>query len=168
MSENINLETEKVAYNEVTELKDEVKEQENAHLQKIYKEYISGVSWFYWIAGLSLVNTIIFILGSDTSFVVGLGITQIIDVFIYYTQGAGKIALFAIDLIPPALFALFAYLGNKGKKVPIIIGIILYLLDTALLVYLADYSSVAFHLFALFFIGKALLNHKKLSQAEIF
>ena len=39
----------------------------------------SGANWFYWIAGLSLVNTILLYTGSEWVFVVGLGVTQLID-----------------------------------------------------------------------------------------
>src|SRR5258706_7798546 len=38
---------------------------------------LSAARWFWWIAGLSLVNTILFHSGSDTSFVVGLAMTTL-------------------------------------------------------------------------------------------
>ena len=39
----------------------------------------SGANWFYWIAGLSVVNSLIFAFGGHTSFIAGLGLTQLID-----------------------------------------------------------------------------------------
>lgn len=39
----------------------------------------NGTAWFFWIAGLSLVNAVITHAGSDLSFVAGLGVTQVID-----------------------------------------------------------------------------------------
>src|SRR5438270_4545311 len=48
---------------------------------KAERQLRSGANWFYWIAGLSLLNTIIFMAGSDWHFVAGLGITQLIDAF---------------------------------------------------------------------------------------
>ncbi len=36
-------------------------------------EVMSGASWFWWIAGLSLVNSIMTHSGSDTGFIIGLG-----------------------------------------------------------------------------------------------
>lgn len=39
-----------------------------------------GLIWFYWIAGLSFINLIIFILGSNINFADELGITQVINV----------------------------------------------------------------------------------------
>src|ERR1043166_6289200 len=41
----------------------------------------SGASWFYWVAVLSLVNSGAAAVGSSWRFIIGLGITQIIDVF---------------------------------------------------------------------------------------
>lgn len=58
---------------------DEVKIKERLELETRLN---SGAGWFYWIAGLSLLNSIIMLSGSDLYFVIGLGITQIIDVFI--------------------------------------------------------------------------------------
>src|SRR5690349_21130602 len=40
-----------------------------------------GANWFYWIAGLSLVNSAIFAFGGQVSFILGLSYTQVIDVF---------------------------------------------------------------------------------------
>src|SRR5216117_2936789 len=36
----------------------------------------SGASWFYWIAGLSLINSIVAFTGGQWAFLFGLGITQ--------------------------------------------------------------------------------------------
>ena len=46
-----------------------------------------GASWFYWIAGLSIINSVIALSGSDWHFIAGLGITEIVD---YIAKGAGN------------------------------------------------------------------------------
>jgi len=38
----------------------------------------SGARWFYWIAGLSMINSIAAMSNSSWSFLAGLGITQFI------------------------------------------------------------------------------------------
>ena len=38
---------------------------------------LNAARWFWWIAGLSLVNTVLFYSGSNTSFIVGLGLTTV-------------------------------------------------------------------------------------------
>ena len=47
-----------------------------------------GANWFYWIAGLSVVNSIMFIAGANFQFVVGLGVTQIINALALAMNGA--------------------------------------------------------------------------------
>lgn len=42
----------------------------------------NGANWFYWIAALSLINTVILMSGGSVSFLFGLGTTQIIDTFL--------------------------------------------------------------------------------------
>src|SRR5438477_10996020 len=46
----------------------------------------SGANWFYWIAALSLLNSIIFFTGSNFSFFVGLGLTPLIDALLLNAQ----------------------------------------------------------------------------------
>ena len=46
---------------------------------KVQGQFKSGADWFFWIAGLSIINSIILLAGGQWSFIVGLGITQIID-----------------------------------------------------------------------------------------
>lgn len=52
----------------------------------------SGANWFYWIAGLTLVNTIAAMSGSTWRFILGLAITQIVDVVAQDLGSTGRIA----------------------------------------------------------------------------
>jgi len=60
----------------------------------------SGARWFWWIAGLSLINTVLIHTGSDLSFVVGLGITLMADIIFANERLIG----FAIDAIVLGFF----------------------------------------------------------------
>ena len=59
--------------------------EENSFLSgeaEIYRRNMqSGARWFYWIAGLSLINAIAAAANSNWSFLAGLGITQFISGF---------------------------------------------------------------------------------------
>lgn len=116
----------------------------------------NGTAWFFWIAGLSLVNAAITRTGSDLSFVVGLGATQVIDALAIVAaeelpdaglllQGIGL----ALSLGATALFALFGWLGRRQHAWAIILGMVLYALDGLLFVFLQSWLSVGFHVFAL-------------------
>src|SRR5437868_5304346 len=41
----------------------------------------SGANWFYWIAGLTALNSVLALSGSQTTFLSGLFVTQLIDAF---------------------------------------------------------------------------------------
>ncbi|MCP4560303.1 MAG: hypothetical protein GY837_07230, partial [Bosea sp.] len=43
--------------------------------EKISMGFRSGANWFYWIAGLSIANSLVILFQGEWGFVVGLGIT---------------------------------------------------------------------------------------------
>lgn len=128
-----------------------------------------GSNWFYWVAGLSLVNSIIFAMGSQVSFLGGLGFALVMDVFVNEIIESGGPPLLRIVaiLFNFALFAVFAFLGyyaGKQFQGAFIAGIILYLLDGLLVLLFGDYLMAGFHAFALIFIVRGYLACRDLSQ----
>ena len=47
--------------------------------QQLEERMKSGANWFYWIAALSLVTSVISLVGGSWGFFVSLGVTQFID-----------------------------------------------------------------------------------------
>src|SRR5690242_13420481 len=70
----------------------------------------SGAHWFYWIAALSLLTSIISLVGGGWSFFVSLGVTQIIDgvanSLAARVGGSVKVIALAFDLLAAGIFAL--------------------------------------------------------------
>ena len=56
-----------------------------ASMVEIERSMRNGANWVYWIAGLSMVNSIVAAFGSELNFVVGVGVTQS-DVGIKYVR----------------------------------------------------------------------------------
>jgi hypothetical protein len=115
----------------------------------------SGASWFYWIAGLSMVNSISAIAGWGIGFYFGLGITQWIDGLIGRAGGGGTIIALALDAAAAGLLILFGVFANKGQAWAFIIGMALLALDSVVvglgaLVDSSEWISFGFHVFALF------------------
>jgi hypothetical protein len=118
----------------------------------------SGVGWFYWIAGLSLVNTIAFLVGIQMHFVVGLAITQIIDGFLYaFTQELNTMARgilqalgVFLDVAIAGFFALLGFFGRKRYAWVVILGMVIYLFDAVLMIVFQDWLAAAFHALALY------------------
>ena len=127
-----------------------------------------GANWFYWIAGLSLVNSLVFLFGSPVAFVAGLGFTQIADAVVNLSiQNGAPSALrwvvIVFDLILLIMFALFGYYANKRFAAAFIIGILIYVIDTLLLLFIGALLPVGFHAFALFFIIRGFFACRKLN-----
>ncbi len=130
---------------------------------KLAGQVKNGASWFYWIAGLSIINTIIVIIGQDLNFVIGLGITQIIDEF-GKNGTINKALQIGLDIVITGIVALFGYFGNKGKSWSFIAGIVLYTLDGLLFLIGMALLPLGFHVFALFFIVRGFLANRKLNK----
>ena len=103
----------------------------------------SGASWFYWIAGLSLVNTVSEAMGSTWGFVIGLGLTQLL--------GAGVLTLLVI-----CGFAFLGWVARRPSVAAFTIGIALFGLDTLLFIAIGDWIGIAFHGLALYFLWSGL------------
>jgi hypothetical protein len=117
-------------------------------------QIISGARWFWWIAGLSAVNTALIHSGSDTSFVIGLGFTLIADSIFSEL----KVIAFAIDAVAIGSFVALGWFSGKGHVWAFITGIVLYAIDALIYVPVQQWMSVGFHVFALFFIFRAMLR----------
>jgi len=124
---------------------------------------LSGASWFWWIAGLSVVNSVLIHSGSDTSFVIGLGFTLVVDAML---KGYLLVAV-AIDAVALAIICGLGFYARKGYLWAFVTGIVLYALDALIYLAFQDWMSVAFHGLALFYLfrgAKAL--HAALKEAK--
>lgn len=117
-----------------------------------------GSSWFFAIAGLSVVNTVMSLIGQTWRFIVGLGASQFIDAFaILIARDIGPNGATIVKavglLLSLSLCGLFAGLGlfaRKGHRWSFVVGMVLYALDTLLFIFVApDAFSVIWHLFAI-------------------
>lgn len=143
--------------------------------RKLYLEskIRAGAGWFLWIAALSILNTIIYVAGSSITFVVGLGATQIIDIFMGTLASEmgqkGQLLTylgFVLDLAIAGAFIALGLLGRKRHRWAIILGMVLYAIDGAVLLLFGEYFGAAFHAWALFGIYGSLPAIKELNAME--
>jgi len=125
----------------------------------------SGGSWFYWVAGLSLINTISAFSGSTWRFIIGLGITQVFDEFGSHLQGGGKIVALLLDLIAAGVFVLVGVFATKAHKWAFIVGMVLFALDGLIFLLVQDWLGVGFHAFVLFCLFRGFSACRKVSTA---
>lgn len=135
---------------------------ESADLEKKIK---NGGSWFYWIAGLSIVSSICVLCGADWFFVAGLATTHVIDLVMrgFAEGGAGpivKAVALVIDFSVAALFVTLGIFAYKRQKWAFIAGIVLYGCDTLLTFVLQIWLGLFLHGWALFslFVGLKAAN----------
>lgn len=135
----------------------------------------NGASQFYWIAGLSVVNSLISVFGGGVFFVIGLGVTLLIDnvaAGISQEVGGSPIVLgmgFLFSLIFDLIFVLFGYFAGKGKRWAFITGMVLYGLDALLMLTFQEWIGFAFHLYFMWSIwqGMSALGKLKAFEAAI-
>jgi len=133
----------------------------------------SGVKWFYYIAGLSLINSVFALAGSGWSFLAGLAVTQLITGFAVALnkQGGAVITVVAIvlNLIAAGIFFLLGAYGKKRHSWAFLVGMIGYGADTLLCILLGFldarlFFSAAFHAYALFNLYKGFKASRELSN----
>ena len=123
----------------------------------------NGAYNFFWIAGLSLANSIYFVLTANYGFVVGLGVTQFLDIIFHniaqsfpnsvlMIQSSGLL----LDVFICGVFILCGVLAVKGYRLAFIAGMILYGLDAILTLVSPDFIGFGFHLFFLWFLFSGL------------
>jgi hypothetical protein len=126
-------------------------------------------SWFIVIAGLSLVNSVLFMSGAKIHFIFGLGFTQIVDALAHNVGETGVVLDLIINGVIAAVFALFWNFARKGEKWAWVAGMGLYVLDGLILLLFKDFLSVAFHGWALYRMSmgwKLLPVMEKLKQSS--
>jgi hypothetical protein len=138
------------------------------NVQKLRAEQLvkSGASWFLWIAGLSIVNSIVGLAGGGVHFIVGLGITQFVDALAHQVGSSGLVLDIIINGFVVGVFVLFWKFAGKGQTWAFIVGMVLYALDGLLLLMFKDIFSVAFHAYALFRIYTGMKILPVLHQLE--
>lgn len=136
-------------------------------LADLYNNVRSSAKWFYWIAGLSLINTMIVFFGGGVSFIVGLGITQIIDGIVIETASTVKFIALFINILVSGMFAIFGYFALKHEKWAFIIGMVLYLLDGLIFLLVNDWWSVGFHAFVLLSLFAGIKSLRKIEALQI-
>lgn len=125
-----------------------------------------GASWFFWIAGLSIINSVIIMSGSNWHFLAGLGITDIISLIAAKAAAAGTIIAILMNAAVAAVFILFGIFASKRQTWAFVVGMTFYGLDALLLLPMEMWLGIAFHAFVLFQIFKGMQAGNQLKELE--
>ncbi|CAN5730806.1 hypothetical protein BH24ACI3_BH24ACI3_06930 [soil metagenome] len=121
-----------------------------------------GADWFFWVASLGVINTLLVTFSGMADMIFGLGATRAVDEYFR----AGTLAPVSIVGLPfnlaiAGMFAALGYFARKGNDRIFVLGIFLYVIDAVITVGFRDFFGFGFHLVALFFLAKGLLASRK-------
>lgn len=138
-------------------------------LFELEKRVKSGGSWYYWVAALSLVNSIVAFSGGGGGFVIGLSVTQVVDAMLADSGGSAKAIGLVLGVLAAGVFVLFGVFAYKRHVWAFIVGMLLYGLDTILTVMAKQWLGLAFHgwvLVSLFIGMRAAMQANALSKSN--
>jgi hypothetical protein len=134
----------------------------SATREALERQRRNGALWFYWVAGLSLVNSVVALTGQQWRFIMGLGITQLADALAARTGHGGV----TVALTDAALIGAFVLLGRfalRGRLLAFGVGVAFYALDGLIFLAVRDWVGVAFHVFVLVMTVRGLDAARRLS-----
>jgi hypothetical protein len=140
------------------------------NVASLQRQMKNGAYNFYWIAGLSMVTSIIIIFSTQPSFVVGLGVTQFMDITVHNLAATlpNPVLIHVLGLVLDfflcSVFALCGYLAARAYRWAFIAGMLLYGLDAILTLVSTDFFGFGFHLFFLWFLFSGLQALNKLKE----
>jgi hypothetical protein len=113
-----------------------------------------GANNFYWIAALSVINSVISVFNGGMYFVVGLGATLFVDAVAAGLAAempeiatAGRALGLLLSLAISGVFALFGYMAGKGQRWAFLAGMAAYGLDAILMLVFEEWLGLLFHLY---------------------
>ncbi len=137
-----------------------------ATLQQLYGAVKSGGKWFYWVAGLSVINTLITLFHGNVAFIVGLGATQILDAVISEIGAKAAVIALSVNLVITGVYVLLGYFACQRMRWAFILGMVFYALDGLLFLLVKDWLPLAFHAFVLYAISRGLKAEGVARQIE--
>ena len=129
-------------------------------------KYKNGANWFYWIAGLTIVTSLIAFGGGGWRFLISLGTTQIIDDLSVELGGMAKIVALLLDLVVTGTFVVFGVLANKKLLWAYALGVGVFLLDGLVTLVIQDWIGVIAHIVVIILMVPGYLAGRELVDLE--
>lgn len=102
-----------------------------------------GGDWFFWVAGLSIVNAVLLLIHAPFGFFFGLGVAD-------FALRLGIGGYLGVTFVASAVVALCGFFARRGARWAFLVGMVLYVLDALVCLGLKEYLEIAAHAYALF------------------
>ena len=141
---------------------------------KMERQFKGGANWFFWIAGLSIVNSLIFRFGGSASFLAGLGATQLIDgiasgieeLITPSLRPLVVIGAIAANLLVAGYYAALGVFVRRRSKFAFTLGLASYIVDAVIFLAVRDFWGFGFHIFVCLFLLAGMNALYKLGELE--
>jgi len=128
---------------------------------------LHGADWFFWIAILSLINSLIVFYYQTPNTPLALGITRWLDGTTSGFNASMTTGGLVTNLFVAAVLVVFGLLARRGSDIAFVVGIFLYVIDAMLVIGLRDFFGFGVHLIALFFLVKGLLASRHIRENAV-
>lgn len=129
--------------------------------------FLSSANWFYWIAALSVLNTVLVLFATDWMMLVGLGVTYVGAWFFSEMGVLGVLLTIGSTAFVAAFFALLGYFARQRKTWAFVLGIVLYAADGLIFLVFQDWLSLAFHVYVIYSIWRGFRLIKQVEDPEV-
>ena len=128
---------------------------------------LHGADWFFWIAILSLINSLIVFYYQTPNSPLALGITRWLDGTTSGFNASMTTGGLVTNILVALVLAIFGLLSRRGNDIAFVVGIFLYVIDAMLVIGLQDFFGFGVHLIALFFLVKGLLASRHVRENAV-
>lgn len=133
---------------------------------RLHQEIKSGASWFYFIAALTAANTVVTFAGGSLSFILALGVTQVIDEALSGAEPGLRLVGLLLNLTICAGIGLCGFFGNRHNQTAFVVGMVAYALDSVFFIMGQDWLGAGLHGVGVFFMFKGYLALRKCAELE--
>ncbi|HVQ55587.1 MAG TPA: hypothetical protein VMS29_02435 [Pyrinomonadaceae bacterium] len=128
---------------------------------------LHGANWFFWLAILSVINTLIVYQYHTPNTPIALAITQWLDGTSAGLNPTMSNRSLIVNLLIAGALAGFGLLARRGSDLAFVLGIFLYVVDAMLAIGLRDVFGFGVHLIGVFFLFKGLLASRHVRENAV-
>lgn len=128
---------------------------------------LHAADWFFWLAILSVINSLLVFYYQIPNTPIALGLTQWVDGTTSGFNATMSSGSLTTNILIAGVLAAFGLMARRGSDIAFVVGIFLYVIDAFLAIGLRDVFGFGVHLVALFFLVKGLLASRHIRENAV-
>ncbi|MEO0452791.1 MAG: GYF domain-containing protein [Verrucomicrobiota bacterium] len=150
----------------------DVDEGRPAAVDEYLATFQSGAYWFYWIAGLTVLNAILIAVSSPVILALGLGAAELVS-WMAYDVETGEIdstmmwIAVGVAIVLSLLMAGIGWMASQGNRIIYLVGMVIVALDTIFYIFpIFSIIALAVHGYALYAMFNGFAALQKIEEIE--